>query len=330
MNLFRRIVVINYDLKDKTMFGAYVDSFLSRCASRTTSVGLSDVPTRFVDTPVGSVRLFDSASPGPTVVFVPDGPNVIEHYTRLIELLTPFVRVVCFDMPGFGHSLPNASYVHSLDQGAAVVLGVLDALQIESALLAFSCANGFYALRAAQIAPSRISYLVLSQTPSLTSMHRWVDRVIPGPLKIPVVGQIAAWLFRQKAAKSWYRIALPKLTLSQPFEDKAINALARGGCFCLAGVVQGLCREDVRVLTQFTTPVTVIWGAKDRSHKLTDSNSICEIVPHAEIVEFQDCGHFPDVEQPERYAALLLEKIASPGGHCIRREIAKETLGCCL
>jgi pimeloyl-ACP methyl ester carboxylesterase len=176
--------------------------------------------------------------------------------------------------------------------------------------LAFSCANGFYALRAAQMAPDRIACLVLSQTPSLDAMHRWVERIIPRPITIPVVGQIAAWLFRRKATRSWYHAALPKTTQARPFQDKALHALANGACFCLAGVVQGLCREKDELLSHVTTPLTVVWGTQDRSHKATDPNSLSVSAPHAEIVRFQDCGHFPDVEQPERYAALLLDRVA--------------------
>lgn len=292
------------------MLSTYIDSLLTSYSSKKRSGIPACLPTRFIDTPVGPVRVFDSGTTKPCVVFVPDGPNVIEHYGRLIELLTPDARVVCFDMPGFGHSLPGPDYAHSLDQGAAAVLGVLDALHIKSTVLAFSCANGFYALRAAQMAPDRISCLVLSQTPSLDAMHGWVERIIPWPLKIPVIGQIAAWLFRQKAARSWYRAALPTATSTQPFQDKALNALADGACFCLAGVVQGLCREQQESLSDVATPLTVVWGARDRSHQLTASNSLCESVPHTEVVQFEDCGHFPDVEQPERYAALLLERMS--------------------
>jgi pimeloyl-ACP methyl ester carboxylesterase len=295
------------------MPGSYIDTLLTRYSSRKRKDIPAGLPTRFIDTPVGAVRVYDSAGAKPCVVVVPDGPNVIEHYGRLIELLAPHVRVVCFDMPGFGHSLPDRRYRHSLDQGAAAVLGVLDALHIQSATLSFSCANGFYALRAAHMAPGRIACLVLAQTPSLDAMHRWVERIIPRPITIPVLGQIAAWLFRRKAATSWYRAALPKTTPARPFQDEALHALADGGCFCLAGVVQGLCREDAASLSRVTAPVTVVWGTEDRSHRLTDPNSLSVIAPHADVVRFPDCGHFPDVEQPERYAALLLERVARTG-----------------
>lgn len=292
------------------MISGFIDRLLTRLAVRfARTIDSPSLPTRRINTPVGPVRVYDSQTAKPCVIFVADGPNVIEHYAGLIALLSERLRVVCFDMPGFGHSLPLASYQHSLDQGAQAILGVLDALQIERASLAFSCANGFYALRLAQLAPQRVQHLVLSQTPSLLAMHNWVQRIIPWPLRIPVLGQICAWLFRRKAAHSWYRIALARNTSPEPFRAKAHAALASGGCFCLAGVVQGLSRADQASLAGVTTPCTIIWGTQDRSHRQTDPESLLELVPHAELVVFDDSGHFPDLEQPERFAALLLGKV---------------------
>ena len=292
------------------MIGSQVDSFLA-CfsAGRGKSTTGGVIPTCRMETPVGFVRVYDSRSAGPCVVLVPDGPNVIEHYEALIGLLAPSVRVVCFDMPGFGHSLPSSSYMHSLDQGATAVLGVLDGLGIRKATLAFSCANGFYALRAAQLAPQRVTSLLLSQTPSLTAMRAWTSRVVPWPLRVPVAGQIAAWLFRKKAAHGWYGIALPRTTSPVPFQKKALDALSGGACFCLAGVVQGLAREESDSLSGVTTPCTMIWGARDHSHRYTDPLSLHQLIPTAEIIHFGECGHFPDLEQPERFAALLMEQV---------------------
>lgn len=292
------------------MFSSRVDSLLTRLsAKRRAGMSSGRLPTCSIDTPVGRVRAYDSGSAKPCVIFVPDGPNVIEHYDVLIDLLSRELRVVCFDLPGFGFSFPQSSYAHSLDEGARAVLGVMDSLGIRKAALAFSCANGFYALRAARIAPERITSLVLSQTPSLAAMHAWTNRIIPWPLRIPVLGQLSAWLFRTRAAHGWYGMALPRTTPAKPFQDKALAALSGGACFCLAGVVQGLCRENVASLSGVRTPCTMIWGAKDRSHRHTDPMSLRDLVPEADIVHFGDCGHFPDIEQPERFAALLIEKV---------------------
>jgi pimeloyl-ACP methyl ester carboxylesterase len=278
-------------------------------ASRHKRIANTQLITRMVNTPVGAVRLFDTQSSKPCVVFVPDGPNVIEHYGALLDLLSQHLRVVCFDMPGFGFSLPDPTYTHSLDQGASAVIGVLDALGVERATLAFSCANGFYALRAAQLSPRRVAGLFLAQTPSLLAMRSWVDRVIPWPVGVPVLGQTVAWLARNKSAHAWYDIALPKTTDREPYRRIANDALSSGGCFCLAGVVQGLARESLATLKDVDTPCTMIWGEQDRSHRHTRADSLLDCTPKAEIIRFNDCGHFPDLEQPQRYAELLLRHL---------------------
>jgi len=262
---------------------------------------------KIIESGTGSIRAMDSGSTKPCVVFVPDGPNIIEHYEHLSKLLADEYRVVCFDMPGFGLSLPAYSYAHSLDEGARAVMDVLDALKIRKATLAFSCANGFYAVRAAQIAPERIASLFLSQTPSLTAMHAWTKRVLPWPLKIPVLGQLTSWIFEKKAIDSWYRYALPRNADRMRFHRPGGAARPKGACFCLAGVVQGLNRESAVSLKLLNTPCAMVWGCVDRSHRETDAHSLLDCVEHAEILKFEDCGHFPDVEQPERYVDFLIK-----------------------
>ena len=290
------------------MLSARTDSWLASFAASGHTLPVNE-QTRYLEAAAGRIRVFDSGGTLPPVLFVPDGPNVIEHYARLFPLLTPHLRVVCFDMPGFGFSLPSVDYAHSLDQGAVNVIAVLDALKIESATLAFSCGNGFYALRTAKLAPQRIASLFLSQTPSLAAMRRWTDRIVPDLLRVPVLGQLLMWFTRKRAAHGWYDIALPRSTDREPFRAPARSALACGACFSLASVVQGLLRASDDAIGVVATPCTLVWGARDHSHKHTPAASLRDCVPHAELVQFDDCGHFPDLEQPERYAHLLVAHV---------------------
>lgn len=320
------------------MIGAAVDSLLAHGSAilRRRSrgrwlAGRNGWPTRGVMTSMGRIRVLDTVSasavgpdrqgvircdhverdePEHCVVLVPDGPNLIEHHERLIALLSSQVRVVCLEMPGFGHSLPGPSYRHSLDEGATVMLGVLDALGVGKVTLAVSCANGFYALRAARRSPERFASLVLAQTPSLAAMHNWTKRVVPRPLRIPVFGQVIAWLFRGRMAHAWYRSALPEGSDPEPWQRHARHALASGGCFCLAGVVQRLMAEKQESLAGVVTPVTIVWGTQDRSHRQTDPASGAQDLPQAEIVIFDRSGHFPDLEEPDRFSQLVLDRVA--------------------
>ena len=77
----------------------------------------------------------------------------------------------------------------------------------------------------------------------------------------------------------------------------------------MAGVVQGLARETHASLLGVTRPCTLVWGGLDHSHKLTNPLSLRDAVPHANVVQFDDCGHFPDIEQPARFADLVFRLV---------------------
>jgi pimeloyl-ACP methyl ester carboxylesterase len=287
------------------MLAAALDSLLNR-SLRAPDASAWPAGTRMVDTRLGRVRLLDTGGSGPVVLMVPDGPNVIEHHGEVIALLRGHARVVCFDLPGFGYSRPPLRYGHRLQEGAGVVLAVMDALDIREAALHFSCANGLYAIAAARLAPQRIRRLLLCQTPSMQAMRDWTVKSVPRPLQIPVVGQLLMRAGRRRFAGIWYDIALPDDRLRPSFNATADHALTHGGCFCLAGVVQGMSQGQEAELSGIRQPVTMLWGDRDRSHRRTRAESLLDLVPQARIEHFPACGHFPDLEQPQRYAQIAL------------------------
>jgi hypothetical protein len=179
----------------------------------------------------------------------------------------------------------------------------MDALSLPRVVLALPCSNGFYALRAAQIASDRVAALCLVQTPCAADMARWSERVVPWPVKVPGLGQLLQWWNRRATAQLWYgvlmrlafslslyvcdshswkvhsilccrprryKIALPSKSPAIPdFQRTAVAALDGGGCFCLASVVQGLASSlpaTAPLSVPATVPVLGVWGERDRSH----------------------------------------------------------------
>jgi len=142
---------------------------------------------RMIATDGGDVHVRTSGDPAaPAIVLVPDGPFVVEHYDGLIARLSRDYFTVCFDLPGFGYSLPRVGYDHSFDAVVRVLEQVLDSMSLGRVTLAFTCANGFYALAFAARRPERVERLVLGQTPSFEAMMGWVEHVVPKPIRVPV------------------------------------------------------------------------------------------------------------------------------------------------
>jgi len=240
---------------------------------------------------------------------VPDGPCVIEHFERLIAELSPHFRVICFDMPGLGFSYPEPDYNFGLEHGTKVIISVIDALHIERATLSFSCSNGFVAISVAKNYPERVSRLVLAQTPSVHEMkNQWIDRNVPKVVRVPYVGQIINTAMSGKLASKWFDMSLPRNTPEKEvFVEHALSAIRSGGCFCLASIVQGLQNLGDNDLGAVEVPTTMVWGNQDWSHRDTNFESLLELVPHCEIHEFAGCGHFPNLEQPRAFAAVIME-----------------------
>ena len=287
------------------MNGAIVDSFITSFRrTQARKRGAHESSVHYVQTKAGKLRVIDTGGSKPALVLTPDGPCVIEHYDSLIKRFSEQFRVVCFDMPGVGFSFPRYSYQFCIAESVDFIVELLDALSVPKAAFAFTCANGFFAMNLAKRYPQRVTHLVLAQTPSFDGMRKWVDRNIPKPLQIPYVGQVITAVRAEFLATHWFDLALPRGSEHKGgFVAQAQKALHAGGCFCLASVVQGLLRgleDDVRGVQ---CPTLAIHGDSDFSHKHTDFRSITDPIPHAQIITFSGCGHFPNLERSSNYVS---------------------------
>ena len=286
------------------MNGAIVDSFLTSFRrARARKRGARESIIRYVRTRAGPLRVMDTGGAKPPLVLTPDGPCVIEHFGALIEGFSEQFRVVCFDMPGVGFSFPSYGYQFGVSETTDVIVELLDAVSIGKAAFAFTCANGFFAMNLAKRYPQRVSHLVLGQTPSLDAMRKWADRNIPKALRIPFVGQAVTAVRAEFLATRWFDRALPRGSEHKSgFVARAQAALHEGGCFCLASVVQGMLDIDEDEVRGVGCPTLAIHGDSDFSHKHTDFHSITDPIPHAQLVSFKGCGHFPNLERVSEYA----------------------------
>ncbi len=262
---------------------------------------------RFVELPQATLRVRVAGTGPVALVIVPDPPNVIEHYDRLIALLAPHLRVVCCEAPGFGFSRPAPGFDFSPASQAASMAALLARLALGPYLLAFPCFAGLVAVQLAAEHPELVNGLVIVQTPAWSEALGWVRRIDRrGLLQTPWLGQLAMSFGKRRVARGWYRAALPPGADPAPFLAPALAAFERGGAYCLASAFQAACRTPAPRLGPVRQPALVVWGGADRTHRRTDKRSILEYVPRADWVDFAAAGHFPDLEQPERFRDELL------------------------
>ena len=263
---------------------------------------------RYEEIEGATVRLRAAGRGAHTIVFTPDPPNVIEHYDRLFDLLAPHLRIVCFELPGFGLSFPKARFDPSFPAGVGLVARLLDHLRAGPCVLALPCAAGLISLGLARDRPDLVSKLVLIQTPSWPEEIAWSRRVdSSGLLGTPILGQLLMALGRRKVARGWYAAATPDRETAGRLDAVAQERFDHGACYCLASAFQAIRREPMPDFGVLRQEALVLWGLADRTHRRTDKRSPLTFLPAARIVELEGAGHFPDLERPEWFRDQLLE-----------------------
>jgi pimeloyl-ACP methyl ester carboxylesterase len=107
-------------------------------------------------------------SDGPTILAIPGLPGSSRDFRWLAPVLTPWARVVRFDPPGFGSSPRPSRTAMPAAAKAEVVVGLMDLLGVESAVL---LGHSFGCVVAAEVAARRagVSHLVLLSPPGITA-----------------------------------------------------------------------------------------------------------------------------------------------------------------
>jgi pimeloyl-ACP methyl ester carboxylesterase len=258
-----------------------------------------------------SIRYRLAGAGARTLVFCADPPVTLELYDTLIAELAADFRVVVFEMPAFGLSLPRFGLDFGLEAMAGVIREFLQHLALGPYVLAFPCVPAYSALWLAGHHPEMVRGLVLMQAPDWRQELRWKHGRDPkGILGRPYLGQILLRLLRRRRAGLWYRMALGRQDLLEPFTRTTQCAFDQGAGFSLASAFQRHLEGPEPAFGPIRQPALVVWGEADRSHRTTDRTSIRRYLPQARLVSFAEAGHFPELEAPQRFAAELRAEFA--------------------
>src|SRR5580700_10227730 len=118
---------------------------------------------RLVETPNGTFFVREIPGDGPPIVLMHGFPDDHTIYERLLPLLSP-QRAVAFDWRGYGRSGRSELGGFSMKEHAADLEALLDALDIERAVLVGHDAAGPDAVVFAVGHPQRVTHLVLLNT----------------------------------------------------------------------------------------------------------------------------------------------------------------------
>ena len=256
-----------------------------------------------------STRFVDTGGGGTPVVLVHGLANSIEIWGRVLPRLAESFRVIAFDLPGFGEAgRPDAAYDSAFF--AAQVKTLLDSLGIERAHLVGSSLGASAIIHFSGIGLDRIDRAVLAapggfgrrthwlmRVPSLPLLGWWLGR--PTPLNNRMTLRLA--LHDQRHATGEL-VAITNRYAAMPGSHRSFVRTLREGVGLLGSRGRA---ETERLARRFDRPVLILWGRQDRVFPAEQSERAAVLLPRSELQLIDACGHYPQWEQPDAFAAAV-------------------------
>jgi pimeloyl-ACP methyl ester carboxylesterase len=302
--------------------------FLMICA--TIGMALSRAPDRPVETLVARWAPPPSdfiEVQGMPVHFRDEGPRqdpepvVLVHGTGAslhtwegwVQALKSHRRVITFDLPGFGLTGPRPeSGPGATDYRAATdarfVLELLDALKVQRFVIGGNSLGGDVAWRVAVLAPARVARLILVDAagPAFQAESIPLGFQIA---RVPVLNRIGEHLLpRSVVLSSLQNVYGDPSRVSSALVDRHFELTLREGN--RRALTQRLARwtpgEGAQAIATLRLPTLIIWGGRDRLIPPTVAQVFNRDIPGSDLIMFDDLGHVPHEEQPQRTVQPVL------------------------
>jgi pimeloyl-ACP methyl ester carboxylesterase len=269
---------------------------------RSSRISVDGVSTRVIE---GGPAAADDA-----VVFVHGNPGSARDFDDLVAAGGAFARTVSFDMSGYGESDHFATHVQSTEGAASYIGGVLDELGIRRAVLVLHDFGGPWALQWAVGHPEALTGAVLMNS------GVFID-YIPHPFAIEWATPVAGELQMASTTREGFRRTLQAVNprgLPPDYVDRMYDGYDRATrCAALRYYRSAIRfenanipREQAAVLRQRPRPALVIWGEGDIFIPPKHAEDQREAFPDAQIHYFEDSGHWPFIDNPDRTRDLFV------------------------
>jgi len=232
------------------------------------------------------------------------------------EVLPAFAQrytVVAPDLLGHGES-DKPRHDYSLGAHANVLRDLMIAIGFERATIVGQSLGGGVALQLAYQHPQHCTRLVLVSSGGLGSEVSWLLRA----LTLPGVEYLMPVLFPSFVRDAGNALSrrLRSLGLRAPRleeEWRTYVSLTDPGnrssfIRTLRSVVdpagQAVSAKD-RLYLASRVPTLILWGRHDRMIPVEHAFAAHEAIPRSQLVIFEDSGHFPQAEEPQRFVEVV-------------------------
>ena len=261
----------------------------------------------------------EGSSALPALVLLHGANGSLFNFDRLSPLLKDDFRILTIDLPAFGltGAVPSSDY--SIKSSFRVIDSVLEHLNIESLILGGNSMGGGISWRYAIENPKRVKGLVLlsssgipSERANRESSSRSADtplvwKLIRSPLATNILSFYTPKFFATQGLKaSVYDSNMATTEWANQFHE--LTLLEGSRTAILSRMSSGYVRnQKPELLKGLEIPALLIHGKEDNIIPVSSSESLVNFFQDGKLIIYDDVGHLPMYEAPERTAKDIIE-----------------------
>lgn len=281
---------------------------------------LADSDSRFIQINGINVHYKQMGSGEPVILLLHGFGASVFSWREVMTPMANYATVIAFDRPAFGltqRPMPGewqGQNPYSPEAQVALVIGLMDALEIDRAILIGNSAGGSVALSTALANPQRINGLVLVDAAVYSGggAPAWIRPLLRLP-QYDRVGQLISRSLLQNGDRlietAWHDPTRISPEVIEGYQkpllannwDRALWELTK------ASSESGLADR----LAELKLPVLVVSGDDDRIVPTDQSVRLSEEIDGARLVVFTACGHVPQEECPDQFLQAVKPFVTS-------------------
>lgn len=256
---------------------------------------------RFIDIKGARVRVREEGPAGaPPVLLIHGFTHSLETWNDWAADLSTDYRVIRYDLLGHGLTGPDPQERYSPRERAGFIGDVLDALNLDSAVLAGNSLGGLAAWRFASENANEVDALIMI-SPGAFPLNGAGDE----PAEIPAAMKAYLLTAPEAGVRTSAEIIYgddSKITEERLQVMRDMIRREGNGAALIASLEEFTLPDPSADLQNIEAPTLILWGEQDILIPLAQGQEIESLIPNARLITYPGVGHAAQEEAPRKTA----------------------------
>jgi pimeloyl-ACP methyl ester carboxylesterase len=265
-----------------------------------------------IESPEGPVYYLEAGTGEPLLLVSAWGPTpgatAWLEYRDVLAVLSQSYRCIVVELTNYGHTGPVTFHEPAHDVCVRAVVRVLDHLGISRVTAVGASMGATTCIDLALQHPERVERLIIGACHASTGGDPYLLAPFPGESMRLHKETATDPLNRDKLERLLRALWYDESNVTPGLVDQMLAFRAAHMDHWQASVDSvSVPHSNMAALTSISVPTLVIHGRFDRMVPCEQALQIMSYMPNADLVMLNECGHWPPMERPDAFAALVLD-----------------------